>query len=101
MSRRRGDDWKMPRRLKIAAYLATKDTTGRTLNWVELPVGTDLHPALDSAANDMRQAGWNVEPMGPGRWEFFANRNGVRVSVGVQRTQPGAASPTNWPTSER
>jgi hypothetical protein len=100
MGRRRGEDWKMPPRLNVVTYLTVKDMTGQTLKWSELPAATDLHAALNAAANELRREGWQAEPIGSRRWEFFATRNGVRVSVGVQRAQPGAAFPSSWPTSD-
>jgi hypothetical protein len=71
--------------IAAATFLTVRDICGVLLELTELPPRADQRAVLEAARKARITAGWQVGDIGPSSAVFFAERNGERVAVGIER----------------
>jgi hypothetical protein len=84
----------MPLSLQVVLWFKVTDSNGRILRSEEVRAGADLHDRLRLAHRNYQLQGWNVDPLLPGRWNFFAEKAGRRILIGIRPPRPEAAYAT-------
>jgi hypothetical protein len=79
---------------RIPHWLVTYDIYRRVLASKHLAIGADLHAAMREAIDECEADGWTVENDGAYGF-FFCKRDGERIEVRMQPTDPSESVPLN------
>jgi hypothetical protein len=84
-------------------WLVVRDRLSRSLEYRELPAGTNLRAAMAAKQTELAAAGWRVDSIPTKCGFFFADRDNDRVCVAVECFEPasrmkgrGAERPSTW-----
>jgi hypothetical protein len=78
----------------IERWIVVYDMVHTLLEHERLPVGSDLHAAIQLSIEKWTADGWNIES--DGRYGFFfCNRGGARREIRIQACDPSKPVPLN------
>ena len=91
----------MPRRtlydplqpLTVRTWLVVRDARRLPVAAREIAPSTDLRSALKAARAERIAAGWICTDIGRADSVFFAERDGLRLEVGIERYNPSGLGP--------
>ena len=86
MARRNRPDPLQP--LQVPTWLVVRNKHSQATEWREIAAGVALRAVLHAALAERTAAGWACDDIGPVCAFFFAERQGERIQVTVERYDP-------------
>jgi hypothetical protein len=79
--------------LQQPTWLVVRNSYRQPQEWREIAAGIDLRSTLEKSRVERIAAGWTCEDIGRVCSFFFAERQGERIQVTVERYDPGGPGP--------
>ena len=81
--------------LRQPTWLVVRNSCNQPLEWLEIAPGVDLRAFLTRIRLTHCAGGWVCEDIGRVCGFFFAQREGERIMVGIERYRPDKPAPTH------